>query len=342
MNPSHRQLPLLLFLAGLALLAYRILGHLLEPILWAIILAYASWPLYRRTKLALNGRSGLAASLMIGLLSISIIAPLIGLTSVLQREFSEFIQHLPGWLEQRSALEDRLNRIPVIGDELSKWVSQWDDLNNLTKQQLIPRLRGWSRRLLVVAGDVGLIAGQWVLTLFLMFFLYRDGETLTAEVRHGFKRAIGERADNYLDIAVNTSRAVLYGIVLTAIAQGGVAGIGYWGVDMPGPALLTLTTIVMALIPFGAVSIWVLCCLWLFAQGETWRAMALLLWGSLVVSWVDNLVRPLVISQATRIPFALVLLGIIGGLISFGFLGLFVGPVVLAIGHAAWREWLKG
>jgi predicted PurR-regulated permease PerM len=96
------------------------------------------------------------------------------------------------------------------------------------------------------------------------------------------------------------------------------------------------------MIPFGAVSIWVLCCLWLFAQGETLRAMALLLWGSLVVSWVDNLVRPLVISQATRIPFALVLLGIIGGLISFGFLGLFVGPVVLAIGHAAWREWLKG
>jgi predicted PurR-regulated permease PerM len=342
MNPSHRQLPLLLFLAGLALLVYHILGHLLEPILWAIILAYTSWPLYRRTKLAMGGRGGLAASLMVGLLSIAIIAPLIGLTTVLQHEFSEFIQHLPGWLEQRSALEDRLKHIPTIGDELSHWVSQWDDLNNLAKQQLIPRLRGWSRRLLMVAGDVGLIAGQWVLTLFLMFFLYRDGETLTAEVRYGLKRAIGERADNYLDIAVNTSRGVLYGIVLTAIAQGGIAGIGYWGVGMPGPALLTLTTIIMALIPFGAVTVWVLGCLWLFAQGETWRSIALLIWGLLVVSWVDNLVRPLVISQATRIPFALVMLGIVGGLISFGFLGLFVGPVVLAIGHAAWREWLKG
>ena len=342
MSPTHRQLPLLLFLTGLALLAYRILGHLIEPILWAIILTYASWPLYRRTKTAVNGRSGLASGLMIGVLSTLIVAPLIGLTSVLQHEFSEFIQNLPGWLEQRSALEERIKHIPMIGDELSQWVSQWDDLNNLAKQQLIPRLRGWSRRLLVVAGDVGLVAGQWVLTLFLMFFLYRDGETLTADARHGFKRAIGDRADNYLDIAVNTSRAVLYGIVLTAIAQGAVAGIGYWGVDMPGPVLLTLATIVMALIPFGALTIWVLCCFWLFAQGENWRAVALLLWGSLVVSWVDNLVRPLVISQASRIPFALVMLGIIGGLLSFGFLGLFVGPVVLAIGHAAWREWLKG
>ena len=342
MNPSHRQLALLLFLSGLVLLAYRILGHLLEPILWAIILAYASWPLYRRLKSMLNGRSSLAASLMICALGVAIVVPLIGLTSVIQREFSDFIQHLPGWLEQRSALQDQLSRIPMIGDELSQWVSQWDDLNNLARQQIVPELKGWSRRLLIVAGDVGLVAGQWVLTLFLMFFLYRDGETLTAEVRHGFRRGLGERADNYLEIAVNTSRAVLYGIVMTAIAQGGVAGIGYWGVDMPGPALLTLVTIVMALIPFGAVSVWTLCCLWLLGQGETWRAMTLLLWGALAVSWVDNLVRPIVISQATRIPLALVVLGIIGGLISFGFVGLFAGPVVLAIGHAAWREWLKG
>ncbi len=342
MNPSHRQIALFLFLAGLALLVYRILGHLLEPILWAIILAYASWPLHRRTKAAMGGRAGLAAGLMILLLGTAVIVPLIGLSTVIQHEFSEFIQGLPGWLEQRSVLQGQLNRIPVIGDELSQRVAQWGDLSDLAKQQLIPQLRDFSRRLIHVASDVGLITGQWVLTLFLMFFLYRDGATLTAEVRHGFKRGIGERADNYLDIAVNTSRAVLYGIVLTAIVQGSIAGIGYWGVDLPGPALLTLTTIIMALIPFGALIVWVLCCVWLFAQGETWRAMALLLWGSLVVSWVDNLVRPLVISQATRIPFALVVFGIVGGLISDGFLGLFIGPVVLAIGHAAWREWLKG
>ena len=192
-----------------------------------------------------------------------------------------------------------------------------------------------------VLGNAGLLAGQWSLSLFLMFFLYRDGESLTAEVRHGLRLGLGARADNYLDIAQRTSRAVLYGIVLTAIVQGSVAGLGYWGVRLPSPALLTLLTIVMALIPFGAVVVWVLCCLWLFFQGETWRALALLAWGSLIVSWVDNLVRPLVISQATRIPFALVVLGIIGGLLGYGFLGLFLGPVILAIAHAAWEEWLR-
>ncbi len=341
MNTASRRLPWLVFLTALTFLVYRILGNLLEPILWAVILVYATWPLQQRMKTGLNGRGALAASLMVLLLSTAVIAPLIGMTTVIQREFSEVIRQLPTWLEQRSALQDSLARIPVIGDELSRRVGRWGDLGDFVKQQLAPQLRDLSRRLLNMLGGAGLVAGQWVLTLFLMFFLYRDGEALTAEVRHGLQLGIGQRAGAYIDIAVRTSRAVLYGIVLTAIVQGSVAGIGYWAVSLPGPTLLTLITIAMALIPFGALMVWVICCLWLFLQGEAWRATALLLWGSLVVSWVDNLVRPLVISQATRIPFALVVLGIVGGLVSYGFLGLFIGPVVLAIAHAAWKEWLK-
>ncbi|MDD1650121.1 MAG: AI-2E family transporter [Methylococcaceae bacterium] len=341
MNTLPRSLPLLVFLAGLSLLVYQVLGNLLKSIIWAIIMVYATWPLFYRMKAGLGGRSGLAACLMVLLLGIAIIAPLIGMTTVIQREAVEFIHNLPGWLEQRSVLHESLARIPLIGEELSRVVEQWGDIGEVMKQQIIPQIRALSRRLVNMLGGAGLVAGQWILTLFLMFFLYRDGETLTAELRHGLRLGLGERADNYVDIAVRTSRAVLYGIVLTAIVQGSVAGIGYWGVKMPAPALLTLTTIAMALIPFGSLVVWVLCVLWLFLQGETWRAMALLLWGSLVVSWVDNIVRPLVISQATRIPFALVVLGIVGGLVSYGFLGLFIGPVVLAIAHAAWREWLK-
>lgn len=341
MDTLPRRLPLLVFLAALAFLVYQILGSLLEPIIWAIILAYATWPLYHRMKSGLKGRGTLAASLMVLLLGGALIVPLIGMTTVLQRETVAFIHGLPTWLEQRSALQGSLNRIPLIGEELGQMVEQWGDFGDVMKRQVLPQLRGMTRRLLNMLGGAGLVAGQWMMTLFLMFFLYRDGESLTAEVRHGFRLGLGVRADNYLDIAVSTSRAVLYGIVLTAIVQGCVAGIGYWGVGMPSPALLTLATIAMAMIPFGAPVIWIIGSLWLFLQGEAWRAMALLLWGALVVSWVDNLVRPLVISQATRIPFALVVLGILGGLVSYGFLGLFVGPVILAIGHAAWEEWLK-
>lgn len=341
MSTLTRRLPLLLFLAGLALLVYRILGPLLEPLLWAVILAYATWPAYRHLLALLGRRNTLSALVMVSLLGIAVLLPLAGLTTVIQREMTSVIHQLPLWLEQRSVLQEQLARIPYVGDELSQHVEQWADVGELIRQQLLPQVRGLSRRLLDVLGNAGLLAGQWSLSLFLMFFLYRDGESLTAEVRHGLRLGLGARADNYLDITQRTSRAVLYGIVLTAIVQGSVAGLGYWGVRLPSPALLTLLTIVMALIPFGAVVVWVLCCLWLFFQGETWRALALLAWGSLIVSWVDNLVRPLVISQATRIPFALVVLGIIGGLLGYGFLGLFLGPVILAIAHAAWEEWLR-
>ena len=341
MSPYSRHLPLLIFLTGLAVLVYQIVGTLLEPLFWGIILTYSTWPVFRRLRASVNARNGLAAGLMVTLLGIAVVAPLLGMTAVIQRESAEFIHRLPEWLEQRSVLAERLARLPLVGEELARRVAEWGDIGDMIKEQLLPRFRGFSSRLLNLLGNAGVLVGQWMLTLFLMFFLYRDGEDLVGEVRYGLRLAIGERADTYFEIAERTSRAVLYGIVLTAIVQGSVAGLGYWGVDLPSPALLTLLTIAMALVPFGALAAWVGCCLWLFAQGETWRATALLAWGSLVVSWVDNLVRPLVISQATRIPFALVVLGILGGLLNYGLLGLFVGPVVLAIAHAAWEEWLK-
>ena len=201
MSPYTRHLPLLLFLTGLAVLVYQIVGTLLEPLFWAIILAYATWPAYRRLRCGLKGRNTLAAALMVTLLGIAVVVPLLGMTAVIQRESAEFIHRLPEWLEQRSLLEDRLARLPLIGEELARRVAEWGDLGDLLKQQLLPRLRGFSSRLLNILGNAGVLAGQWMLALFLMFFLYRDGEALVGEVRHGLRLGIGERADNYLDIA---------------------------------------------------------------------------------------------------------------------------------------------
>jgi predicted PurR-regulated permease PerM len=186
------------------------------------------------------------------------------------------------------------------------------------------------------------VAAKWLFTLFLMFFFYRDGSVLMADVRQGLRRGLGERAEDYLATAELTTKAVVYGIVMTAVVQGAAAGLGYWGVGLPAPVLLTLLTLFAALIPFGTLVVWVSASLWLLFHGQHWAGVALFLWGALVVSWVDNLVRPLVISRTTRIPFVLVMLGVLGGLTSFGFIGLFVGPVILAIALAVWREWLHG
>ena len=115
---------------------------------------------------------------------------------------------------------------------------------------------------------------------------------------------------------------------------------GYWFAGVRAPVLFGAFTAIIALLPFGTPFVWGSLGVWLLLTGKTLEGIGLLLWGTLVVSWVDNLIRPLVISSATQIPFLLVLLGVIGGLAAFGLIGLFVGPVIGAVLMSVWREWL--
>jgi predicted PurR-regulated permease PerM len=133
---------------------------------------------------------------------------------------------------------------------------------------------------------------------------------------------------------------VVYGLVFAALAQGSLAGFGYWIAGLNAPVFLAALTTLAALIPFAVPLVWGGVALWLLAIGKTGAGVFLLIWGATAVSWVDNVVRPFVISSATRIPFLLVMFGVLGGLAAFGLVGLFVGPVILAVLIAVWREWL--
>ena len=154
-------------------------------------------------------------------------------------------------------------------------------------------------------------------------------------------RFVGARVDAYLAAVGVTTQAVVYGLVLTALAQGTLAGLGYWAAGVEAPVLLAALTVLVALIPFATPFVWGSIGVWLLLQGQLAAGVGLLLWGVLVVSWVDNLIRPLVISRATSIPFLLVMFGVLGGLAAFGLVGLFLGPVILAVLMAVWREWLE-
>ena len=192
-----------------------------------------------------------------------------------------------------------------------------------------------------VALDVALSSlAKLGMALMTLFFFYRDGISLVKQIRQALRNIIGNRIDGYIDSVGTTTQAVVYGIGLTALAQALLAGIGYFFAGAPSPILLTLITFVVALIPFGTPFAWGGVALWLMSQGHTTEGIGLALWGGLVISWVDNLIRPIVISGATKIPFIIIFIGVLGGLTAFGFVGLFIGPVVLAIGLAVWREWI--
>lgn len=206
---------------------------------------------------------------------------------------------------------------------------------------LSPDLSAWAGRIGMLAGGIGRFAALLVLVLITAFFFYRYGLELLDQLRRMVHQVLGQRGDNYLQTVANTIRAVIYGILATALAQGALAGLGYWAAGLPAPVLLAVITLLFSFLPFGTPLVWGAASIWLLVHGQIAAGVGLALWGALVVSWIDNLIRPLVISSAVHIPFLLVLFGVLGGILTFGLLGLFLGPVILAVLLAIWREWLQ-
>lgn len=341
-NVTFRSLTLGLCLAGLILLTYRVISPFLVPLCWAVILVYVTWPLFMRVKRLLAGRDTVSALVMTLLLTAVIVVPLVWLFFLLKEEFSGFfLDFLPRWLETKPPLPDFAKHIPLLEQELQKILNQFDDLQALLRKKLLPWLQQYSGELFGFIGDVGFMALHLGIILLTAFFFYRDGSGLMRQVRTGMHQVLGARMEGYIGTAKETVKGVVYGIMLAAIAQATMAGLGYWAVGMRAPILLGIITMFFALIPFGAPLVWGPLSLWLIVTGEYWAGISLGAWGMLVISWIDNIVRPLVIMGATRIPFLLVLFGVFGGLTNFGFIGLFLGPVILAVSLAVWREWLQ-
>ena len=231
-------------------------------------------------------------------------------------------------------------KLPYIGEwlrEMSNRMETDPSALGMEIRQLIDRSFG---EVVKVLGGLGRNVAKLAITILSVFFMYRDGYRFAGQVSRKLEQLLGERVHHYLEAIGQTVKAVVYGLVLAALAQGTFAGLGYWAVGMDAPVFLGALTTVSALIPFAVPVVWVSIGLWLLITGKTGAGIALLIWGATAVSWVDNIVRPLVISNATRIPFLLVMFGVLGGLAAFGLVGIFCGPVVLAVLIAIWREWL--
>ena len=338
----NRRIILGLLLGGLLLLGYTVLHLFLAPLAWAGILAFTTWPMYLRVRAAARGWSNMAALVMTLVLSAAFVFPVLLLIILLRVELTAAYAAVAAYLaEGPHPLPELVARLPWLGD----WLQQL--LNDISGDPaaLRAQVAQWAEErideLLNLLGGVGRNAAKLGFALLALFFLYRDGETLLDQVRRVLRRLVGTRADAYLAAAGATTSAVVYGLVLTALAQGVLAGLGYWAAGVKAPALMAALTVLIALIPFGTPFVWGSIGIWLLLNGQTWAGVGLLLWGTLVVSWVDNVIRPLVISNATRIPFLLVMFGVLGGLAAFGLVGLFIGPVILAVLMAVWREWLE-
>jgi predicted PurR-regulated permease PerM len=336
-----RRAILALFLGGLLLLSYQVLHYFFVPVAWAGILAFVTWPVYARLVQLAPQTPNLTALAMTVTLAAAFVAPMLWLIAVLRTEVGTAYALVRDELALSTLhLPQFILQIPWLGDQLQSILERFYNDRDALRGELLQWIDPWLGKIGVLAGGVGHFVANMGFALLTVFFFYRDGARLAEQARQILRRFLGYRSHGYVKAVADTTKAVVYGIVLTALVQGALAGLGYWVAGLQAPVLLGALTGLIALIPFGTPFVWGSAGVWLLLTGHTMAGIGLLLWGALVVSSVDNLIRPLVISSATRIPFLLVMFGVLGGLVAFGPVGLFLGPVVLAVLLGVWQEWL--
>ena len=339
-SPIARRTAAFAFLVFIFGATFWVLSPFFASLAWAGILAYVTWPLHLWVRRRLPHRDNLAALLMTLGVAATLLLPMLMVlftlvgdvataSVILKRLAAEGLPPLPAGVREWPAGDWLIAQYQrVQGDP--EWV----------RVQMAALGLSDATALKALAGGVGRNVAKFGLAVFALFFLFRHGDSVLSQFRGVATRWLGESARGYILAVGVTVRAVVFGIVLTALAQGALAGLGYWVAGIAAPVLWGVITALVSLIPFVGPVVWIGLSLNLLAHGDTQAALGLFLWGALVVSWVDNLIRPLVISGPTRIPFLLVFLGVLGGLNAFGLIGLFLGPVLLAVSVAIWREWL--
>jgi len=348
MNEAHpplwlRRALIAVLLSVLLLAGLVVLQPFLTAVVWAAILVYVSWPLYQRLLGRFHGRRGWTAFTMTMVLAVVLVAVPAWLLFMLQREGYSAMRDAVALLRAGVELPEPLAAIPWLGPWLQERLALLGGDGEALGRQLAAMGEQWGQWLgahaVGLLGDLGLNAVRFAIALLTAFFLFRDGEQLFLQSRQMLQSLLGARVQAYFNAVGDTTRAVVYGLLLAAIVQGFMAGLGYWAAGISAPVFWGAATAMLALIPFGATLIWVPMALWLLLTGHIAAGIGLLLWGMLAVSWIDNLVRPLIISGVSNVPFLIVLFGVLGGLGAFGLIGLFVGPVILAVLLAIWREW---
>jgi len=330
----------------LAVLALLIIGcvFVLRPfltaIVWAAIVCATGWPLFQRVRAGLRDRTALASLLMVLLISVTVLAPFIVVAVTLADNAAQVGSWWQGLLADGPPEPPAwVASIPLVGPGI---VSYWSEHAHDTTT-ILAEMRQYMEpaRRVALSSGAAILNGvvQLALSLFIAFFFFRDGDAIIERLVGAAHRIAGERGTHLALLAASTVRGVVLGILGTAMAQGVLAAIGFYIAGIKAAPLLGFLTFLLSPVPVGPPLVWGPAALWLILEGHTGWGVFLLGWGTFVVSTVDNVIKPLIISRGSDLPFALVLLGVLGGAIAFGFIGVFLGPVLLAVGYTLLREW---
>lgn len=332
---------LLTLLVFLVFACLQIVQPFLGAILWGIIIAVSTWPLYEWLRERLHGRKKLAAALLATALLLVLVVPVTMLVSSLAEGTAAVAALLTELTRVRlPPPPDWMETIPVIGGTLDeRWREAMEDLPKALAR-LQPYIGTAASYALAWGTHLGFAVLEFMIATVFAGILYVTGETAMHMLRRFVIRIGGAHHLGLIDVATQTIRGVAAGVIGTAFLQAVLLVFGLVVVEAPGPIVLGFLTFFLLVIQLPNFLVWVPVVIWLTYRGETAYAAFLFIWGFFVVSTIDNFVRPYLISQGAKLPLLLIFIGVIGGLLAYGFIGLFIGATLLGVGYTLFRSWL--
>jgi predicted PurR-regulated permease PerM len=332
----------ILIIGGLIAASIWILRPFLAALVWATMIVVSTWPLLRALEARLWGKRWLAASVMTAALLMVFVAPFSAAIGTIVASAGE----IAGWANRLSKVRlpgppALVEQIPIIGERTA---ALWRSYAEKGVEALAETVRPYAGRVtswfVAEVGNFGLVTLQFLLTIVISAILYMTGERAARWVRRFGLRLAGERGDQVVRLAGQAIRGVAMGVVVTAFVQSVLGGIGLAIAGVPFAAVLTAVMFMLALAQIGAVPVLLGALVWLWWQSETTWFFVLLVW-TIIVGSLDNVLRPILIKRGADLPLLLIFAGVIGGLVAFGLLGLFVGPVILAVAYTLLDAWVS-
>lgn len=331
-----------MFLAGLTLASLWILSPFLPALIWAATIVVTTWPLMLRVQRRLWDKRGLAVAVMTAALLLIFIVPLMLAVGVVADNGDTAISWMRALPERQvPPPPEWLNKLPVVG---SRIVDTWQHLAESGWGSIAPKVKPYisdfARWLVTEAGAMGMLVVQCLLIIILCVVLYAGGEGWGSWMISFGRQLAAERGAAAVVLAGKAIRGVAMGVVLTALAQAVAGGVGLFVAGVPLAGLLTVVMFVCCIAQIGPLPVMLICTGWLYGVGEAHWGTFLLVW-SVATGTMDNLIRPVLIRRGADLPLLLIFAGVIGGLLAFGLVGLFVGPVVLAVTYTLIDAWVN-
>jgi predicted PurR-regulated permease PerM len=331
-----------LFIGTLIVASLWIVRPFLAPVIWATMIVVATWPVMLKVERALWGRRGLAVAVMTLAMLLVFVLPFwtaVGTIVDYADQLAEWGRNIKDFkVPQPPAL---VETIPLFG---AKMASTWRDFAAMSPDALAAKLGPYVGTIVkwiaAEAGSIGMLVVQFFLTVIVAAVLYSGGETAARGVRRFAHRLAGSRGDDAAVLAAQAIRGVALGVVVTALVQSTMAGIGLLVAGIPFAGVLTALMLMLCLAQVGPMPVLVPAVVWLYWSGDNVWGTVLLVF-TVLVGTLDNFLRPFLIKKGADLPLILIFAGVIGGIVSFGLLGIFVGPVVLAVSYTLLEAWVN-